>query len=114
MVRIAATLEQMKTFQERFPLNSRVVMGADGTPLSKRHGSTSVRDFRERGFLPEAVLNHLFHLGHKRPRVPARPLGACLGQDEHGELGQPVTGEYIDVAPLHHFPGRAQAISIKP
>ncbi len=41
-----------------------LLMGADGTPLSKRHGSTSVRDFRERGFLPEAVLNHLFHLGH--------------------------------------------------
>ena len=58
--------------------------------------------------------HHLFHLGHKRPCVAARPPGACLGQDEHGELGQPVTGEYIDVAPLHHFPGRAQAISIKP
>ena len=41
-----------------------LLMGADGTPLSKRHGSTSVRDFRERGFLPDAVLNHLFHLGH--------------------------------------------------
>jgi glutamyl-tRNA synthetase len=41
-----------------------LLMGADGTPLSKRHGSTSVRDFRNRGFLPEAVLNHLFHLGH--------------------------------------------------
>lgn len=41
-----------------------LLMGADGTPLSKRHGSTSVRDFRERGFLAEAVLNHLFHLGH--------------------------------------------------
>jgi glutamyl-tRNA synthetase len=41
-----------------------LLMGADGTPLSKRHGSTSVRDFRERGFLADAVLNHLFHLGH--------------------------------------------------
>ena len=50
----------------RRPLYGHVglLMGADGTPLSKRHGSTSVRDFRERGFLPEALLNHLFHLGH--------------------------------------------------
>jgi glutamyl-tRNA synthetase len=41
-----------------------LLMGADGAPLSKRHGSASVQDFRERGFLSAAVLNHLFHLGH--------------------------------------------------
>src|ERR1700678_2614233 len=41
-----------------------LLVGADGAPLSKRHGSTSAREFRERGFLPAALLNHLFHLGH--------------------------------------------------
>src|SRR5882672_9335070 len=41
-----------------------LLVGADGAPLSKRHSSTSVREFRERGFLPEAILNHLFRLGH--------------------------------------------------
>ena len=41
-----------------------LLVGADGAPLSKRHGSTSVYEFRERGFLSAAVLNHLFHLGH--------------------------------------------------
>ena len=41
-----------------------LLVGADGAPLSKRHGSTSVQEFRERGFLREAMLNHLFHLGH--------------------------------------------------
>jgi glutamyl-tRNA synthetase len=41
-----------------------LLVGADGAPLSKRHGSTSVQEFRERGFLPAAILNHLFHLGH--------------------------------------------------
>ncbi len=41
-----------------------LLVGADGAPLSKRHGSTSVQEFRERGFLPGAVLNHLFRLGH--------------------------------------------------
>jgi nondiscriminating glutamyl-tRNA synthetase len=39
-------------------------VGEDGAPLSKRHGSTSVHEFRERGFLSIAVLNHLFRLGH--------------------------------------------------
>ncbi len=41
-----------------------LLVGADGAPLSKRHGSTSVGEFRERGFLPAAILNQLFHLGH--------------------------------------------------
>jgi glutamyl-tRNA synthetase len=29
-----------------------LLVGADGSPLSKRHGATSVREFRERGYLP--------------------------------------------------------------
>jgi glutamyl-tRNA synthetase len=41
-----------------------LLVGADGAPLSKRHGSTSVHEFRERGFLPAAILNQLFRLGH--------------------------------------------------
>jgi glutamyl-tRNA synthetase len=41
-----------------------LLVGADGAPLSKRHGSTSAHEFRARGFLPAAVLNHLFRLGH--------------------------------------------------
>jgi glutamyl-tRNA synthetase len=41
-----------------------LLVGADGSPLSKRHGATSVREFRERGYLPTALSNHLFRLGH--------------------------------------------------
>jgi glutamyl-tRNA synthetase len=41
-----------------------LITGADGAPLSKRHGSVSVHEFRERGFLPQAIVNHLFRLGH--------------------------------------------------
>lgn len=40
-----------------------LVMGPDHTPLSKRHGATSVREFRERGYLPEALTNYLALLG---------------------------------------------------
>ncbi len=39
------------------------VLGQDGKPLSKRHGSTSVEAFREQGFLPEALMNYLALLG---------------------------------------------------
>ena len=41
-----------------------LLVGTDGAPLSKRHGSTSVHEFLERGFLPAALLNQLFRLGH--------------------------------------------------
>lgn len=40
-----------------------MVMGKDGQKLSKRHGSTSVRDFREKGYLPEALLNYVSLVG---------------------------------------------------
>jgi glutamyl-tRNA synthetase len=40
-----------------------MIWGADGKKLSKRHGATSVEAFRDQGFLPEALLNHLALLG---------------------------------------------------
>jgi glutamyl-tRNA synthetase len=39
------------------------VNGADGKPLSKRHGSVSVQDFRADGYVPEALMNFLALLG---------------------------------------------------
>ena len=40
-----------------------LVLGPDHTPLSKRHGATSVAEFRERGYLPEALMNYLALIG---------------------------------------------------
>jgi glutamyl-tRNA synthetase len=40
-----------------------LIHGADGAKLSKRHGATSVFEFREQGYLPEALLNYLVRLG---------------------------------------------------
>jgi nondiscriminating glutamyl-tRNA synthetase len=40
-----------------------LVMGPDHTPLSKRHGATSVFEFRARGYLPEALTNYLALIG---------------------------------------------------
>ena len=39
------------------------VLGADGAKLSKRHGAVSVADFRQEGYVPEALLNFLALLG---------------------------------------------------
>jgi glutamyl-tRNA synthetase len=41
-----------------------LLTGSDGAPLSKRSGAASLRELRARGMLPQAILNHLFRLGH--------------------------------------------------
>ena len=40
-----------------------LVMGPDHAPLSKRHGATSVKEFRDKGYLPEALVNYLALIG---------------------------------------------------
>ncbi|RII27660.1 MAG: glutamate--tRNA ligase [Geobacter sp.] len=40
-----------------------MILGADKTRLSKRHGATSVMAYRDMGFLPEALVNYLVRLG---------------------------------------------------
>jgi glutamyl-tRNA synthetase len=69
-----------------------LIVGADGSPLSKRHGATSVREYRERGFRPEALTNHLFRLGHSTP--------------EHGFLTLDEMARAFDRAHLGRSPAR--------
>jgi glutamyl-tRNA synthetase len=40
-----------------------MILGPDGAKLSKRHGAVDIRDYRDLGYLPEAVLNYLVRLG---------------------------------------------------
>jgi glutamyl-tRNA synthetase len=40
-----------------------MILGPDGAKLSKRHGAVSVLQYRDEGFLPEAILNYLVRLG---------------------------------------------------
>lgn len=40
-----------------------MILGEDGTRLSKRHGATSVTEYRDRGYLPQALINFLALLG---------------------------------------------------
>jgi glutamyl-tRNA synthetase len=40
-----------------------MILGADGAKLSKRHGAVDVREYRQQGYLPEALLNYLVRLG---------------------------------------------------
>ncbi len=40
-----------------------MILGADGARLSKRHGAVSVLQYRDEGYLPQALLNYLVRLG---------------------------------------------------
>jgi len=52
-----------------------LVMGPDHSPLSKRHGATSVAEFRSKGYLPQALVNYLALIGWS-PRGAARGRAA--------------------------------------
>ncbi len=40
-----------------------MILGPDGSKMSKRHGAASVEEYREMGYLPEAMRNYLLRLG---------------------------------------------------
>jgi nondiscriminating glutamyl-tRNA synthetase len=69
-----------------------LIVGPDGAKLSKRHGATTVRDYRDRGYRPEALANHLFRLGHSTP--------------EHGFLSLEEMARAFDSAHLGRAPAR--------
>lgn len=55
----------LKALGAQLPIYAHVpmILGADGKRLSKRHGAVSVMQYREEGYLPEALLNYLIRLG---------------------------------------------------
>lgn len=65
-----------------------LIVGPDGSPLSKRHGATSVREFRERGYRPEALTNYLFRLGHSGAPHELLDLEAMASRFDPGHLGR--------------------------
>jgi glutamyl-tRNA synthetase/nondiscriminating glutamyl-tRNA synthetase len=62
-----------------------LVLGPDHTPLSKRHGATSVAEFRQKGYLPEALVNYLALLGwspRDRTSAPSAASARTSGDDD--------------------------------
>ncbi len=55
----------LRALGARQPVYAHVpmILGDDGTRLSKRHGAVSVMEYRNQGILPEALLNYLVRLG---------------------------------------------------
>jgi glutamyl-tRNA synthetase len=60
-------LYQALSWQPPIFAHHPLILGPDRSPLSKRHGATAVSQYREEGFLPEALKNYLILLGWTPP-----------------------------------------------
>jgi glutamyl-tRNA synthetase len=80
-----------------------LIHGADGAKLSKRHGAVSVLEFREQGFLPEALCNYLLRLGwgHGDTEIIDRATAATLF--DLADVGR--AASRLDYAKLIHLNG---------
>ncbi len=69
-----------------------MILGHDGERLSKRHGAVSVLQYKEDGYLPEALLNYLARLG--------------WGYGDAEKFGLPSFIRWFDVADVSHSAAR--------
>ncbi len=65
-----------------------MIVGHDGAPLSKRHGSRSIRELRQQGYFPQAVVNYLARLGHKYDDEGFLDLDQLAAQFRFDRLGK--------------------------
>jgi glutamyl-tRNA synthetase len=63
-----------------------MVLGPDGGKLSKRHGATAVGDYRELGYLPEAIVNYLALLGWSHGEDEVLDLDRLVREFDLGRL----------------------------
>ncbi len=82
-----------------------MILGADKSRLSKRHGATAVQAFREAGILPEAMVNHLARLGWSHGDQEIFSREELIREFDLAEVGK--AGAVFDYAKLewlsHHW-----------
>lgn len=93
----------LQALELRVPQYAHValLLGMDGAPLSKRHGDTSLRDMRERGYLPGAIRNHLVRLGHSTTKDGWLDEQALIADFDLNRLGR--AAAKFDDAQLRHW-----------
>jgi nondiscriminating glutamyl-tRNA synthetase len=65
-----------------------LIVGDDGAPLSKRHGSFSIKGLREAGYFAEAIQNYLARLGHTYSNPDFLDMNALAEQFSLNHLGK--------------------------
>src|SRR3989338_3251143 len=73
-----------------------MILGSDGKRLSKRHGAVSVMQFRDDGYLPDALLNYLVRLGWS-----------------HGDQEMFSRDEMIELFAINHVNNSAAAFNVE-
>jgi glutamyl-tRNA synthetase len=81
-----------------------LIHGADGAKLSKRHGAVSVLEFREQGFLPEALCNYLLRLGWGHGDAEFLTRAEQIELFDLGGVGR--AASRMDYAKLTHLNGQ--------
>ncbi len=88
-----------------------LVMGPDHSPLSKRHGATSVAEFRARGILPEALTNYLSLIGWSpgadEELLPVDELAARFRLEDVGHSAGVFDVEKLAWVNRHYLKGAA-------
>ena len=80
-----------------------LIHGADGAKLSKRHGAVSVLEFREQGYLPEAICNYLLRLGWGHGDVEVLDRAEAIRLFDLDGVGR--AAARMDYAKLTHLNG---------
>ena len=80
-----------------------LLTGADGAPLSKRHGATTVRELREAGHAPQAICNLLFRLGHSAADNGLLSMDQMAQAFDTAHLQR--ASAHLDPAQLRHWQG---------
>lgn len=84
-----------------------LIVGADGSPLAKRHGAASIGELRADGYLPLAIVNYLARLGHAYADTSLLDLDALArGFDTARLSGSPAR---FDADQLRHWQDEAVA-----
>ena len=80
-----------------------LIHGPDGSKLSKRHGAVSVLEFREQGYLPEALCNYLLRLGWAHGDVEIVSRDEAIRLFDLDGVGR--APSRMDYAKLNHLNG---------
>lgn len=87
--------------------HTALIVGKDGSPLSKRNGSQNIQDLRTNGWLAEGVLNYLARLGHHYTEDRFLSLPELAEQFSIQRLGR--AAAHFDEQQLRHWQHEAIA-----
>jgi glutamyl-tRNA synthetase len=78
-----------------------LLTGADGAPLSKRHGATTLHELRDAGYGPGAINNLLYRLGHSSAEQRLLTLSQMAAGLDVAHLQR--ASAHFDLAQLRHW-----------